>query len=176
MKNKSFLKIYLGAPLFSEQEQFWNIYVEKKISYKLGDKVRIYNPCNNDEINDKSGYADSLSIYHADNKWLDESDIMIALLDGVSMDSGLSTEIGRFAHIAENSQDKYILGVYSDVRQGNVSDEKVNALNELAESQWSYLNLYTVGAIKENGMIYSSIDEMINDLEKLVEELLHDEQ
>ena len=174
MKKKSFLKIYLGAPLFSEQEQFWNIHVENKIKDKFGDKVRIYNPCNNDEINDKSGYADSLAIYHADNEHLDKSDVMIALLDGVALDAGLSSEIGRFAHIAENSKDKYILGVYSDVRQGNVSEEKVVALNDLAESQWSYLNLYTVGAIKNNGMIYSGIDEMIEDLEKLMGELLND--
>lgn len=171
---KQFLKIYLGAPLFSEQEQFWNIHIENKIKDRFGDKVQVYNPCNNDEINDKSGYADSLAIYHADNEHLDESDIMIALLDGVALDAGLASEIGRFAHIAENSKDKYILGVYSDVRQGNVSEEKVVALNDLAESQWSYLNLYTVGAIKNNGMIYGGIDEMIEDLEKLMEELLND--
>lgn len=171
---KQFLKIYLGAPLFSEQEQFWNIHIENKIKDRFGDKVQVYNPCNNDEINDKSGYADSLAIYHADNEHLDKSDIMIALLDGVSLDAGLASEIGRFAHIAEKSKDKYILGVYSDVRQGNVSEEKVVALNDLAESQWSYLNLYTVGAIKNNGMIYGGIDEMIEDLGKLMEELLND--
>lgn len=171
---KQFLRIYLGAPLFSEQEQFWNIHIENKIKDKFGDKVRIYNPCNNDEINDKSGYADSLAIYHADNEHLDESDVMIALLDGVALDAGMASEIGRFAHIAENSKDKYILGVYSDVRQGNVSEEKVVALNDLAESQWSYLNLYTVGAIKNNGMIYGGIDEMVEDLGKLMEELLND--
>ena len=62
------LKIYLGGPLFSEMEIAWNIQLENKIKEAYGDKVSIYNPCNNDEINDKSNYADSIMIANGDNE------------------------------------------------------------------------------------------------------------
>lgn len=171
------VRIYFGAPLFSHAEQKYNKELALVIRHVLGDKVQVYLPQENESINDKSGYANSTMIYHSDNKWLDEADILIALLDGVALDAGLATEIGRFAHIAETSNTpKYILGLYSDSRQGTFDNQqKIDALNEVAESQFSYINLYTVGAIKKNGMVYSNTKDLVNDLQNVVDEILEDD-
>lgn len=171
------VKIYFGAPLFSHTEQKYNKELTLVIRHILGDKVEVYLPQENESINDKSGYANSTMIYDGDNHWLDESDVLIALLDGVAMDAGLATEIGRFAHIAENSSTpKYILGLYSDSRQGTFGNQqKIDALEEVAESQFSYLNLYTVGAIKKNGMVYNNTKDLVNDLQNIVDEILEDD-
>ncbi|SHF09984.1 Nucleoside 2-deoxyribosyltransferase [Atopostipes suicloacalis DSM 15692] len=154
------LKIYFGAPLFNEMEQMYNAHVVKQIREKYGDKVDIYLPQENDSINDKSGFADSLAITQGDNDYLEEADLLIAMLDGVTPDSGLSAELGYFY-----SMNRPILGLYTDVRQGtHGNQEKIEALDDLAESQFSYINLYTVGLVKIRG-------EMLNSSKALVEKI-----
>lgn len=154
------LKIYFGAPLFNEMEQMYNAHVVKQIREKYGDKVDIYLPQENDSINDKSGFADSLAITQGDNDYLEEADLLIAMLDGVTPDSGLSAELGYFY-----SMNRPILGLYTDVRQGtHGNQEKIEALDDLAESQFSYINLYTVGLVKIRG-------EMLNSSKPLVEKI-----
>ncbi len=150
-------KIYFGAPLFNEMELMYNEYVVGKIREKYGDKVEIYLPQENAAINDKSGFADSIAIAQGDNAYLEEADMLIAVLDGVTPDSGLSAELGYFYAL-----DRPILGLYTDTRQGtHGNQQKIEALDEIAESQFSYINLYTVGLVKLKG-------EIINSSEKLV--------
>ena len=151
--------IYLGGPLFSEMEIAFNIGLEAKIKEKFGESVSIDNPCNNGEINDKSNYADSIMIANGDNAYLEEADILVAVLDGQTMDVGLAAEIGYFF-----SMNKPIIALYSDTRQGNVTEEKTAALDKIAESQWSYINLYVVGLIKQRGVIVGSSDEVLDAL------------
>lgn len=151
------LKIYFGAPLFNEMEQLYNEHVVNKIREKYGDQVKIYLPQENAAINDKSGFADSLAIAQGDNAYLEEADLLIAVLDGVTPDSGLSAELGYFY-----SLERPILGLYTDTRQGtHGNQEKIAALDEIAESQFSYINLYTVGLVKLRGEILSSSDALV---------------
>lgn len=158
------LKIYFGAPLFNEMEQMYNTYVVGKIREKYGDKVDIYLPQENAGINDKSGFADSLAIAQGDNEYLEKTDLFIAVLDGVTPDSGLSAELGYFY-----SMDRPILGLYTDTRQGtHGNQEKIAALDEIAESQFSYINLYTVGLVKMRGEILSSADALVEKIGEYV--------
>lgn len=153
-------KIYFGAPLFNEMELMYNEYVVRQIREKYGDKVDVYLPQENAAINDKSGFADSIAIAQGDNAYLEEADMLIAVLDGVTPDSGLSAELGYFY-----SLDRPVLGLYTDTRQGTHGNQKkVAALDEIAESQFSYINLYTVGLVKLRG-------EIINSSEKLVDKI-----
>lgn len=153
-------KIYFGAPLFNEMELMYNEYVVGQIREKYGDKVDVYLPQENAAINDKSGFADSIAIAQGDNAYLEEADMLIAVLDGVTPDSGLSAELGYFY-----SLDRPVLGLYTDTRQGTHGNQKkVAALDEIAESQFSYINLYTVGLVKLRG-------EIINSSEKLVDKI-----
>lgn len=159
-------KIYFGGPLFNEMEQMYNRHVVERLREKYGDKIEIYLPQENQAINDKSNFADSMAIAQGDNAYLEEADLLIAVLDGVTPDSGLSAELGYFY-----SKERPIIGLYTDVRQGtNGNQEKIDALDEIAESQFSYINLYTVGLVKMRGKILSSSDELIEKLGNYLEE------
>lgn len=165
------VNIYFGAPLFSEMEQSFNEMVVGKIRERFGDKVKVYLPQENTDINDKSTSADSLAIYAGDTERLQQTDILIANLDGQTPDVGLATEVGYFARMAEERPDKDlgIIGLYSDIRQGDVTDVKVAELNRLAESQWSYINLYLIGSIKSNGQLVASTEELLDALERRID-------
>lgn len=159
------VKIYFGAPLFSVGEQLFNERVVKELREEFGDEVEIYLPQENEAINDKSGYADSKMIALADTEYLDEADILIAVLDGAVIDPGLASEIG-YAYATGKS----IIGLYTDVRQGTYGNQlKVEALDQLAESQFSYINLYTVGLVKLNGIVVPTLTELKKELRNYVD-------
>ena len=159
-------KIYIAAPLFSEADRVYNELVTRKIeaiksNNGLYNSFNCYLPQRNEAINDKTNFADSKMIYKADNEMLDKADILLALLDG--SDLGLATEVGRFAYLCEKNPAKSILGLYSDIRQGGVTTDKINMLkNHVAENQFSYINLYTIGAIKSVGEVYNKVDIFID--------------
>lgn len=158
------VKIYFGSPLFTEMEQMYNNYLVKMIREKFKEQVEIYLPQENEAINDKSGFADSIAIAQGDNAYLEEADMLIAVLDGVTPDSGLSAEIGYFY-----SMNKPIIGLYTDVRQGTYGNQqKIDALEEIAESQFSYVNLYTVGLIKQRGKIVRTSKELVQVLDEYI--------
>lgn len=162
MKNTK--KIYFASPLFTEMEQSYNAQVVKKLREQFADSVEIYLPQENDAINDKSNYANSIQIAEGDNAYLEEADILIAILDGVTIDAGVASEIGYFY-----SMNKPIIGLYSDIRQGLHNNQaKIHALDELAESPFSYINLYTVGLVKKRGPLVRSTEEMKKKLESYI--------
>lgn len=168
------VNIYFGAPLFNDMERNYNELVVGKIRDKFGDKVDVYLPQENTEINDKSMSADSLTIYYGDTDKLKNTNILVAVLDGQTTDIGLATEIGYFARMAEEEKesDLSIIGLYTDIRQGDVTDAKVAELTRLAESQWSYINLYMVGGIKTNGEMVNSTEGLLNALERKIKTLI----
>ena len=45
-----------------------------------------------------------------------------------------------------------------------------HALDEVAESQFSYANLYVVGAIKTRGSIFKTVEELLYEIEELLDE------
>lgn len=164
MSKNKVVNIYLGGPLFSESEQIFNRDFAKRIRDKFGSRASVYVPQENEAINDKSGYADSVMIADGDNEYLEKADILIANLDGQTVDVGMASEIGFFYHF-----NRPILGLYSDVRQGLYGNEKkVEALDVIAESQFSYINLYTVGLVKKRGQIYKSTDEILDAIERYI--------
>lgn len=152
-------KIYFAAPLFSEAEVLYNDHVAKQIRAAHPD-IDIFLPQEQGDINDKESYADSKMIAKLDTDALLESDILIALLDGINIDAGVASEIG-VAYQAGIP----IVGLYTDSRQqGATNQQKLDALQDLAESQFSYINLYTIGLIKLNGQVVDSVDNLITAL------------
>lgn len=149
-------KIYFASPLFSEMERIYNENLVQSIRETYPD-VEIYVPQEQGEINDKNAYADSVAIAKYDTDALLDSELMVAVLDGSTIDVGVATEIG-VAYQAGIP----IIGLYTDSRQqGAENKQKLAALQEVAESQFSYINLYTVGIIKMNGAIYSTSKDFI---------------
>lgn len=149
-------KIYFASPLFSMSEQSFNEQVVEYIRENIPG-AEVYLPQENESINDKSGYADSEMIANGDNKYLEEADILVAVLDGQTVDVGVAAEVGYFY-----SMNKPIIGLYTDSRQGTYGNQqKIDALDEIAESQFSYINLYLVGLIKMRGDIFASVEELV---------------
>lgn len=151
------MKIYFASPLFSNMERIYNADVVSRIRNQYPD-IEVYLPQEQGDINDKSSYADSVMIAKLDTQELLSSDLLIAVLDGITVDAGVASEIG-VAYQAGIP----VLGLYTDSRQeGYDNKEKIEALSELAESQFSYVNLYTVGLIKLNGHLTNSEEDLIN--------------
>lgn len=158
-------KVYFASPLFTEMEQHYNTKVVGLLRAHFGDQLDIYLPQENEAINDKSGFADSVTIAQGDNAYLEKSDVLIAVLDGATPDAGVCAEIGYFY-----STGKPIVALYTDVRQGTYGNQqKIEALDRVAESQFSYVNLYVVGLVKERGGIVTSYTELINKLTDILE-------
>lgn len=152
-------KVYYAAPLFSEMELRYNEYLAGKIK-ETYPELDIYIPQEQGDINDKNAYADSIMIAKYDTDALLASDLMVAVLDGATIDVGVATEIG-VAYQAGIP----IVALYSDSRQqGATNKEKLAALQQIAESQFPYINLYTVGLIKTNGVIVNNTVDLLGEI------------
>lgn len=160
-------KIYFANGLFSEADLQYNKTVVSKIR-ELG--FDVYLPQENDSINDKTKCADSIAIYNGDTEKLIWADILIAVLDGQSVDAGVASEIGWIAGYNEtHDEKKTIIGLLTDTRDGRKS--YLPAKNELlrdsiGECQYQYVNLYTVGAVKKYGTLVGSSSELLDLLEE----------
>ncbi|GGC80110.1 nucleoside 2-deoxyribosyltransferase [Enterococcus wangshanyuanii] len=142
------MKIYFAGPMFAKADLLYNDYLVKNIR-ALDDKIKVYLPQENGAINDKTAYADSKMIALADTERVLESDLLVAVLDGAVIDPGVASEIG--VAYAKNIP---MVGLYTDTRQqGADNQKKLDALNDTAENQFHYLNLYTVGLLKLNGTV-----------------------
>ena len=147
------MKAYLANGLFSLGDRLVNERLAKAIRQAIPD-IELYVPQENDAINDKSSYADSLAIAEAD----------LAMLDGVEIDSGVAAEIGAFSML-----NRPIVGVFTDVRQqGRENMMKIEALiRDGIENQFVYRNLFVIGLIKRNGVITTSIDDAVLAVQEL---------
>jgi nucleoside 2-deoxyribosyltransferase len=159
------VKGYLANGLFSLGDRLVNDMVAHQLRTNMRD-LELYVPQENDAINDKDAYASSEMIAKADFQALSESDFLVAVIDGVEIDSGVSAEIG----IA------YTLGIpifalYTDVRQqGRGNEKKIKALIEDGtENQFVYRNLFVVGLIKDSG---GGIANSLLDLEMLARSVI----
>lgn len=157
------MKAYLANGLFSLGDRLVNEQLAVAIRDAIS-SIELYVPQENDAINDKTAYADSLAIAQADLEMLQKSDVLVAVLDGVEIDSGVAAEIGAFAML-----NRPIIGVFTDVRQqGRDNMQKIEALvRDGIENQFVYRNLFVVGLIKRNGIITTSIDEAVKAIQKL---------
>ncbi|OJG86305.1 hypothetical protein RV13_GL000492 [Enterococcus raffinosus] len=122
-------------------------------------------PQENEGINDKSAYADSKMIALADTDEVLKSDLMVALLDGLTIDAGVASEIG-----VAYAKGIPVIALYTDSRQqGADNQQKIDALQTPAENQFHYLNLYTVGLIKLNGTIVSNEEALLEAIKSYLE-------
>lgn len=158
------MKIYFAAPMFAKSDLLYNAELVKKLR-RNHPQLEIYLPQENAAINDKTAYADSKMIALADTEKVVESQLMIALLDGLSIDAGVASEIGvAYANRIP------VLGLYTDSRQqGATNAKKIDALQQVAENQFHYTNLYTVGLIKLNGAVFASEEDLFQGVARFVE-------
>lgn len=152
------MKGYLANGLFSIGDRLVNELVASQLRSEFSD-IELYVPQENEEINNKSQYADSILIAKVDTEKLMESDFLIAVIDGVEIDSGVAAEIGMFS-----TTGKPIFALFTDIRQlGRDNKEKIDALiKDATENQFVYRNLFVIGLIKQTGGgIFSEIKDLI---------------
>lgn len=150
------MKIYFANALFSQADINYNAQLAAQIR-NLSPQIDLYLPQENNDINDKQAYADSKMIAQADTAKLLASDLVIAILDGNTIDNGVASEIG-----VAYAQKIPIIGLYTDTRQqGAGNQQKLAALSQVAENQFHYVNLYTTGLIKLNGTIVNNEADLL---------------
>lgn len=149
------MNIYFANGLFSKADFDFNAKIVAKLRQDHPD-LTIYLPQENAAINDKNAYADATMIAKADTEQLLASDLVIAVLDGITIDAGVASEIG-----VAYAKGIPVLGLYTDSRQqGADNQQKLAALQNIAENQFHYLNLYTTGLIKLNGQIVNNTEAL----------------
>ncbi|MCI5775709.1 MAG: nucleoside 2-deoxyribosyltransferase [Aerococcus sp.] len=152
------MKAYLASGIFSDMERDYNEKLAKQIRERFPD-LDLYLPQENKEINDKSQFADAVQIATADNERLDACDFLFVVLDGIESGQGRCAEIGYAA-----GKDIPIFGLWTDSRQeGTDNADKIAILqNDIAESQFAYINLYVIGLIKNNGKVANNVPELLD--------------
>lgn len=151
-------KAYLANGLFSLGDRLVNELIANGVRNRVPD-IDLFVP-QEQPFNDKSTYADSIQIAQADTKALMEADFMIAVIDGIEIDSGVAAEIGMFF-----TTGKPIYALYTDVRkQGRDNEKKIKALiDDGTENQFMYRNLFVIGLIKQtSGGIYEDFSSLLN--------------
>ena len=163
------MNIYLAGPIFFYGDYLRNIEWATKIREAFPD-VNLYSPVENTEINGVEGkkkFAGSQEIANGDNVRLDNTDILVACIDGDVLPSGTCAEIGKFHEKIMRGDNKLIIGICTDTRQCfNTHSEAKDwgGAASLGEQQYSYQNLYVTGLIKQAGILVDNIDTVIHEI------------
>lgn len=156
------MKCYVANGLFSESDRDFNNKLVTRLREEFP-KVEFYLPQENFSINDKSTTVSSIDIAIADMTELRASDFLIAVIDGVEIDSGVAAEIGA-AHMLHIP----IFGLCTDIRfNNNDLESKMKLINlDPLENPIMYRNLFVTGLIRlTSGTISKTIDEVIENIE-----------
>lgn len=173
------MNIYMAGPIFFEADRLRNTLWYNKLKEKFP-TATIYDPLQNTDINGIEGkkkFAGSDEIATADNLRLNNTDVLIACIDGDVLPSGTCAEIGIMFEKIARGDHKYIIGICTDTRQCYLthSDAKdVGGAASLGEQQYSYQNLYVTGLIKQAGVLVSNIDDAIEVLGDIYEDYSND--
>lgn len=156
------MEAYLAGSIFYLGDKFRNEYFCKCLREAFPD-LNVYNPLENKDINDKTKFADARTIADGDNRRLDNSDILIACIDGDVLPSGTCSEIGKFHEKIARGDVKLLVGICTDTRQQYLthSETKDNTYHEPGECQYCYENLYVTGLIKQGGALVTNIEDAI---------------
>ena len=160
------MKAYLAGSIFFIGDLYRNTEFAKRLREAFPD-MDLYSPIENTDINGTEGkkkFAGSKQIADADNKRLDDTDILIACIYGDCISSGCSAEIGKFHEKIARGDHKFIVGICTDNRQcylTHSAEKDLGAAKSLGEQQYSYQNLYVTGLIKDVGVLVSNIDDAI---------------
>ena len=112
--------IYFAGPLFTQAERMWNLRLSETIK-TLRTDLEIFLPQKIDKEAIVNGKLDFGKIFRICIDGIDNSDIVVAILDGSDSDSGTCFECG-YAF----SKRKPIIGIRTDIRGGE--DNGLNAM------------------------------------------------
>ena len=168
------IKVYLAGPIFTYGDLLRNTEWAAKLR-KAFPNIDLYSPVENTNINGVEGkkkFAGSKEIAMADNARLDDTDILIACIDGDVLPSGTCAEIGKFHEKIKRGDKKCLIGICTDNRQCFLTHSEAKdkgGAASLGEQQYSYQNLYVTGLIKEVGCLVYTIEEVIEEMKKYLD-------
>ncbi|KXO15823.1 nucleoside 2-deoxyribosyltransferase [Peptoniphilus sp. GNH] len=165
------MKGYLASHFFNEGMFLWTEMIAKKI--RENTCLELYVPQENADINDKKNNDASITdiaISKADTAKLKEANILIACLDGLTIDDGVAAEVMAHGVMAEFEKERgidfprLILGIITDMRYQGTGENKL------------YRNLMIMGKVKEHGKVLVGypkdevyINEMISEINSFIE-------
>ena len=163
---------YLASHFFNDAMFKWTENLARYIEENTD--LDLYVPQRNADINDKKNNDDiitDIKISQADTSELKKANVLIACLDGVTIDDGVAGEIMAHGVMAELEEEndidfpRMIKGVITDMRYQGTGENKL------------YRNLMIVGKVKEHGYLVtgyagddSYLDEVVNYINKFIEE------
>ena len=160
------MKVYLAGAIFYYGDVLRNTEWAQKLRAAFPN-IDLYSPIENTDINGAEGkrrFAGSREIADGDNARLDNTDILVACIDGDVLPSGTYAEIGVMREKIRRGDHKYIIGIATDNREmsktHSIAKEEGGA-SALCENQYCYQNLYVVGCIKESGILVDNIEDAL---------------
>ena len=112
------MKAYVAGPLFDEGERWWIEKVERLVA---GAGFETFLPHRDNPPKDEFNVR---AIFENDKRGIDECDVVVANLNGLTTDDGTAWELGyAFA------KGKYLIGLHTDWRQ-RFAHEVVNLMLE----------------------------------------------
>jgi len=114
-------RVYLAAPLFSEGERAFNLSIARNLRNNFFDVFLPQEAGDDSHTRDKEEQS---RIFSENLKALENSDIIVAIIDGADADSGTAWEIG-YAY----AQKKQVIALRTDFRRAGTF-ERVNLMLE----------------------------------------------
>jgi len=148
------MRIYVAGALFSEAERAWL----DGLAARLRDEgFDCFVP--HEQFSELEELTPA-EVFRIDGQGIRDANVLLAWLDGPSIDDGTACEIGMFAELAAGGDPRYrgIVGLVTDLR---LQRRRGNAVGD-------GLNLFVAGAIEANGRICWSVDEAIEALRELL--------
>jgi nucleoside 2-deoxyribosyltransferase len=147
------VRIYVAGALFSEAERGWL----DGLAARLRDEgFDCFVP--HEQFSELKELTPA-EVFRVDAQGIRDANVLLAWLDGPSIDDGTACEIGMFAELAASGDPRYrgIVGLVTDLR---LQRRRGNAVGD-------GLNLFVAGAIEAHGRICWSVDEAIDALREL---------
>ena len=145
------ISIYLAASMFSAFERERNEYIEKELLKRGNYSIFLPQRVSPTTIN---GIETKLNIFEVCRDKICESDIVIALVDGADVDSGVSWELG-YAY----AKGVPSICVRTDLRKAE--EKGINVMLEYGSSKVLYLTKY-------HQSILHIIEDVIEEMESIV--------
>lgn len=167
-------RCYIGGSLFTDKQIKQRIY-EANVVDELSNFL-VYNPIENDEINDKTLKPTAKDIFEQDTEEILASDVIFADLD--DNDEGLAMELG-IAYMANymrtilkelDKSDNVGLDIFNLLAEipektiyATCSDIRQDGTDESGIYKSFGLNQYVIGGVEHMGKIYRSADKALDD-------------
>jgi nucleoside 2-deoxyribosyltransferase len=148
------MRIYVAGALFSEAERAWLDSLAARLREEGFDCFVPHEQFS--ELKELT----TAEVFRVDTQGIRDANVLLACLDGVSIDDGTACEIGMFAELVASGDPRYrgIVGLVTDLRLQRRRDNAVG----------DGMNLFVAGAIEANGRICWSVDEAIEALGELL--------